>query len=404
MQLDTPRQSKIVRRRISMIAIAVATIATAHFSHGVHASENHHTKERAVIESHTIPHGSLPTRHQTHASTITEAKDGTLLAAWFGGTREGHADVDIWLSRKPPGKKWTQPVAIDDGVREVDGKPREFACWNPVLFTDSNEGTIYLWYKITGNGKQPGYRNWWGAVKTSADGGKTWSQRIWLPEVDRQLDSNKVFEPYDYRAAGPVKNRPLVMPDGSLLCGSSTETPHGWRSHFEHYRAGDWTGRKHGVKVYGPIMDGRSIQPSFVTLSADKRHLGAFLRDDGYAESRDDGRTWTKVNKSPVKTSKGLHAVTTRNGVHFLAFNPSSRTPLSLARSLDGKNWNVIIHDLWSDGKERMDYPTIMQSHDGKLHIVHSYGRRFIHHIVLDAEYLEGVGAKERRSQNSKKP
>jgi len=185
------------------------------------------------------------------------------------------------------------------------------------------------------------------------------------------------------------------MPDGSLLCGSSTESPTGWKTHFEHYQAGEWTGQKHGVKIYGPIMDGRSIQPSFVTLSKDLKHLGAFTRDDGYTESQDGGRTWTTIRKSPITTSKGLHAVTTRNNVHFLVFNKtSSRTPLGLARSVDGKTWKVIIEDLWSDGRQSMDYPTIMQTRDGKLHVVHTYGRNYIHHIVLDTDYLEGSGEK----------
>ena len=36
---------------------------------------------------------------QCHASTMAQAGDGTLLCAWFGGTREKDPDVSIWLSR-----------------------------------------------------------------------------------------------------------------------------------------------------------------------------------------------------------------------------------------------------------------------------------------------------------------
>src|SRR5262249_56410851 len=43
-----------------------------------------------------------------HASTIVDTRDG-LVAAWFGGTREGAADVGIWLSRHERGG-WTAPV------------------------------------------------------------------------------------------------------------------------------------------------------------------------------------------------------------------------------------------------------------------------------------------------------
>jgi predicted neuraminidase len=48
-----------------------------------------------------------------HASTIAETPDGTLLAAWFGGTREGHDDVEIWLSRKAGGRR-----LVDGGARD----------------------------------------------------------------------------------------------------------------------------------------------------------------------------------------------------------------------------------------------------------------------------------------------
>jgi predicted neuraminidase len=38
-----------------------------------------------------------------HASTIVEAREG-LVAAWFGGTREGASDVGISLSRHAAGQ------------------------------------------------------------------------------------------------------------------------------------------------------------------------------------------------------------------------------------------------------------------------------------------------------------
>lgn len=228
---------------------------------------------------------------------------------------------------------------VDDGTCTRDGITKEYSTWNPVLFTDPKQGTLYLWYKITGEGPKPGYQNWWGAVRTSSDHGKTWSDRIWLPQVPNKLD---IFKPYHFHATGPVKNHPIILPDGRLLCGSSTESPAGWRTHFEIYEADDWTGQKHGVSVIGPL-EGRGIQASFIVLSSDYKNLRAFTRDDGITSSHDGGKSWSPITKSPVTTSKGFHAVTTKEGWHFLVFNKDrTRTPLGLARSKDGENWEVM--------------------------------------------------------------
>src|SRR4029453_3033020 len=50
---------------------------------------------------------------ECHASTIAESK-GKLVAAWFGGTKEKHPDVGIWVSRAEDGK-WTAPGDVANG-------------------------------------------------------------------------------------------------------------------------------------------------------------------------------------------------------------------------------------------------------------------------------------------------
>src|SRR6266849_5833649 len=45
-----------------------------------------------------------------HASTIVETREG-IVAAWFAGTREGAADVGVWLSRRVNGA-WTRPIEV----------------------------------------------------------------------------------------------------------------------------------------------------------------------------------------------------------------------------------------------------------------------------------------------------
>src|SRR3954451_13931181 len=131
-----------------------------------------------------------------HASTIVETHTG-LVAAWFGGTKERDPDVGIWLSRRE-GSQWSPPVEVATGV-QPDGK--RLPCWNPVLFQPA-DGPLLLFYKVG-----PSPSTWWGLLKTSTDGGATWSTASRLPDG----------------ILGPIKNKPRMLPGGVLLCPSSSE-------------------------------------------------------------------------------------------------------------------------------------------------------------------------------------
>ena len=109
---------------------------------------------------------------QCHASTIVESENGTLVAAWFGGTREKHPDVGIWVSRKAD-RQWTAPVEVANGVQSTQER---HPCWNPVLF-QPRKGALMLFFKVG-----PSPRSWWGELMISNDGGKTWNNRSKLPD------------------------------------------------------------------------------------------------------------------------------------------------------------------------------------------------------------------------------
>jgi len=127
-----------------------------------------------------------------HASTIAETSGG-LVAAWFGGTREGASDVGIWVSRRVNGT-WTPPVEVATGA-QPDGT--RHPTWNPVLF-ELRTGELTLFYKVG-----PSPRAWWGMTRTSRDNGRTWSDARRLPNG----------------FLGPVKNKPVRLPDGTIIEG-----------------------------------------------------------------------------------------------------------------------------------------------------------------------------------------
>jgi len=315
-----------------------------------------------------------------HSSSITETRDETLVVTWYGGTEEGEDDVSIYVARKEKdGTGWSHRVEVDDG----DGR----ACWNPVIFAPSS-GPVLLYYKIGGD-----WNNWVACVRTSDDDGRTWSERRWLPEADEGL-----YDAYGGRFVGPTKNKPLELPDGSLLMGSSTEND-GKRVHME-LATGDYV----GSFQFLARLDGSAIQPTFLVLSDDYQVIQTICRPDDVghpttAKSYDMGRTWEKLRDVGLNdVMAGLDAVTInnlnseRNRWHILAHTRyDDRRHLAVALSPDGENWDLVLPVLDAEDGKKMDYPSIIQTSDRMVHLVYSWKHRSkIKHVVLDPYVLTG--------------
>jgi predicted neuraminidase len=305
-----------------------------------------------------------------HASTIVDTKDG-LVTAWFGGTREGAADVGIWVSRRVQGA-WTPPIEVATGV-QPDGV--RHPCWNPVLF-NGPDNSLTLFYKVG-----PSPQTWWGMVRTSRDSGKTWSDARRLPDG----------------ILGPIKNKPVRLADGTLLAPSSTETPErpsAWRVHFE--RSTDagvtWTSVVPAAPPDGKQID--AIQPSILI------HPGGRLQAVGRSRSgrvfetwsTDAGRTWTPIALTSLPNpSSGIDAVTLADGRHLIVYNhtPQGRSPLNVAVSRDGKVWEAALV-LESEPGE-YSYPAVIQSADGHVHITYTWKRQRVKHVEIDPAQLKPV-------------
>ena len=303
---------------------------------------------------------------QCHASTIAETKAG-LVAAWFGGTRERNPDVGIWLSRHV-GDSWTPPVEVANGVGFSTNR---FPCWNPVLFQPKT-GPLLLFYKVG-----PSPSTWWGMLTTSADGGKTWSKPRRLPDG----------------ILGPIKNKPVQLANGDILCPSSTEGETGWRVHFE--RTSDlgqtW-------KSTPPINDGKeisAIQPSILFYPGDRLQALGRTKQGKIFEiwSSDVGKTWGKMTLTSLPNpNSGIDAVTLKDGRQLLVYNhngtPKGRSPLNVAVSSDGKEWQAALVLEDEPGSE-FSYPAVIQTSDGLVHITYTWKRWRIKHVVIDPAKLD---------------
>jgi predicted neuraminidase len=132
---------------------------------------------------------------ECHASTVVELPNGGLLSAWFGGTAEGNPDTAIWMSlQNRTSGQWSAPT--------VAVKEPNVAMYNPVLFY-TNDHRLWLYYKF---GVHP--TSWSAGRMSSSDDGKTWSNPEHLPAG----------------LYGPIRAKPLVLPDGVIVSGTSVES------------------------------------------------------------------------------------------------------------------------------------------------------------------------------------
>lgn len=304
---------------------------------------------------------------ECHASTIVETSGG-LVAAWFGGKHEKSPDVGIWLSREVGGK-WTAPAEVATGA-QADGS--RLPCWNPVLF-QPREGGLMLFYKI---GPDP--EHWWGMLRMSGDAGATWSAARRLPEG----------------ILGPIKNKPVQLADGTILCPTSSEGKDGWRVHFERSPDGGAT-----WSATAPVNDGKiigAIQPSI--LMPPGGGLQAIGRTRGSGKiftirSADGGVTWGAMSLLALPNpNSGTDAVTLRDGRHLLVYNHTTpllgkwgglRSPLNVAVSGDGEKWDAALV-LEDELMKEFSYPAIIQTRDGLVHVTYTWKRQRVRHIVID--------------------
>lgn len=315
---------------------------------------------------------------ECHASTIAETPKG-LVAAWFGGTREGHNDVGIWFAEYD-GSGWSTPREVADGVVATGER---YPCWNPVLFQPKG-GPLLLFYKV---GPRPS--SWWGMLITSRDGGKTWSKPKKLGE-----------DPAIGHVLGPVKNKPIALDDDTILCPSSTEHD-GWRVHFEKT-----TDLGKTWEVIGPIHDGKefaAIQPTLLIHSDGRLQALCRSRQGVIAEtwSRDQGTTWGPVQGSTLPNpNSGIDGVTLCDGRHLLVYNhttrasrgtsqfPTGRQMLNVAVTRDGVDWKPVLTLERSQGE--YSYPAVIQASDGSVHVTYTFRRQSIKHVILDPAKIQG--------------
>ena len=286
------------------------------------------------------------------------------MVAFFGGSYEGAADVKIWAVVLKDGHAGNPVILAEGKVNDTITYP----CWNPVLYR-SHEGTLFLFYKV---GKNP--REWFGMMKSSRDEGHTWTEPSSLPPG----------------ILGPVKNRPLELADGKLLCPSSMETETEWKVQMEIYNAGanSWE-----IRQVDPGSSFQVIQPTILTGQDSVIRILCRSKSNVVitSYSMDQGKSWSSLSAMDLPNpNSGIDAVTLHDGSHLLAYNPlvsgkewvNGRNRLNLAWSADGLHWSDIMV-LENAESGEFSYPAIIQTPDNLVHLTYTNNRTQIKYVKL---------------------
>ncbi|WP_223503652.1 sialidase family protein [Pseudomonas sp. GL-RE-29] len=360
-----------------------------------------------------------------HSSAVTALPDGSLMAVWFAGSREGAADVQVRSARFDVSTgEWGQEQVM--ATREsTQQSTRKYIrkLGNPVIAL-APDNRLWLFYVSVSMG------GWAGSavnVMVSDDFGEHWS-------APRQL----ITSPF-LNISTLVRSAPVFHVDGSI----GLPVYHEFLGKFAEYLY---------LSADGEVIDKfrishgkNSLQPAIVAL--DGQRGIAFLRYAGTTHHRvlasrteDAGQTWSEpFPLVPSNPNSSLAAVATPDQRLLVALNDlqEGRFKLSLYVT-DAKmtDWRLL-HDLdkspdpegdpfsplaykeiikiefrGSSGKLRepleaqflanldnrvcknrgcefeYEYPYFIRSPDGMYHLVYSWNNTFIKHVTFNDAWL----------------
>ena len=332
-------------------------------------------EEMGTVEAR-LPDGGYPT---AHAPALLELPNGDMLCCWFAGTYEGSADIRIICSRlERDGDRWSKPV-------DISGDPTRSE-QNPSLFYGPDDA---VWAIYTAQlDRQAGKDNMQFTsqirCQKSTDGGRTWG-------------------PYEtlFAREGSFCRQPIqVLANGRWIFGNwlCTDSVDGLSGDPTAFQISDDQG-KTWRQVDMPNSRGR-VHANVVEM--DDGHLLAFMRsreaDFIYrSESFDWGDTWSEPKPTPLpNNNSSISALRLQSGRVAIAYNPTCtpdpkpgkaawpglRCPVAVALSEDGGLTFPIVR--WMErgegymGEEnrtnnkQYEYPYLMQSRDGMLHLVYA--------------------------------
>lgn len=339
-----------------------------------------------------------------HGSCIVECPNGDLLVCWFHGSGERTADdVAILGARKVKATgRWTKPFVMADtpGFPDtnccmiIDPMQRLWLFW-PTIQAHTWESAL-MKYKISNSYMQTEGPPKWDVMKVlHMKPGDDFAARVdqateeYLSSVDIPDELRPQVEKWkthlNQQASDKLTRRlgwftrahPYIVDGKSMLVGLYSD---GF-SFSLVARTDNWG---ESWKFSTPIVGGGNIQPSFAKRA--NGDLVTYMRDNGpppkrvlVSESKDGGLSWSTVYDHPQlpNPGAGLELANLADGDWICIYNDTERGRHRLAVSIshdEGATWAQTRY-LERDKPERgrFHYPSIIQGHDGMLHVSYSY-------------------------------
>ncbi len=386
------------------------------------------TPQTYAIGQRGLPHivSRRNTTDMVHSASITELPDGRLFATWFGGSREGARDVAIYGAYfSPEAQEWSTATALitPESTQKALGRYIK-KLGNPVVMRLANDRLALFYVSVSIGGWATSQLN----MALSDDSGHSWhsTQRL-------------VTSPF-FNLSTLVKGTPYLYEDGSI----ALPVYHEMAGKFGELLRISENGR---VLSKTRLTEGReAIQP--VLLPYNAHDAIALLRDTGdqapfnavMTTSGSSGHDWSNAeNTTFANPNSALAGVVLDCGRILSVANDTSeeRNRLTLLVSNDkGRSWHPILRieddskngtaprrvpkeefvsallgSMTSEGlndeqqqrfldsatsalctesgcRFRYDYPYLIKSSDGTIHLVYTWNKSYIKHRAFSQEWL----------------
>jgi len=320
-----------------------------------------------------------------HCSSAIELDDSKIRAFWYGGTREGSGDVDIFTSVfNLKTNIWSLDASLVTNFQAERDLSRYVKKLGNAVVVRDLKNRLWLFFVTVSFG------GWSGSSINyiiSEDEGKSWSN------IKRLITS-----PF-LNISTLVKGRPFLYEDGSIglpvyheLFGKFPELLKISEEGNVLYKKRLTWGRKTLSPEVLPVTD----KIAFCYL----RYAGKHERFIYCLQTFDGGLTWSLPNKTDLLNhNSAFTCLKTKDDLilKVLNYSDKERDDLTLVVSKDfGKTWKKVFvfeqeQTLKNGTKHEFSYPWILQMNNGDFHLFYTWRRKHIKHIYFNELWLESM-------------